>query len=181
MLNIFSGARAWSTSTFSELPEIKSDAPQTLQHFCVVAGGLALILSRLSPLEIRTRFRATEELYRSLRHQLRKRGKTNADVDMISEVMHEVAQVADPHTRSSLKACLHARSSYEQERAGTPSSRPHSDADAAMTQSAATTRAHVPAGPEHTRVDDVQLEQRARSLRDTVQRARTAIGEIPAP
>jgi hypothetical protein len=177
MLKIFSGGKAWSASAFSDLPEIRADAPATLQHFCIVAGGLALILSRLSPIEMRTKFRATEELYRCLKHQLRKMEKTNADAELISDVMHEVAEVADPHTRISLKTCLEARSTYEQQRRHAHSS--HAAPDSAMTQSPTTTRANALTA-DHTRLDGELIEQRARSLRDTIHRARNSAEDASA-
>lgn len=159
-------SKGWAASAFSELPEIREEASESFRHFCIVAGGLALILSRLSASEIRTSYPATRDLHQTLKSQLARIGKTNATAEMISDVMHEVAQVADPKTRQSLKACLEVRSAYEQHlrtRNGLPAP------DSAMTQSPnPTTRQPL------TAIDPQLLGARAEVLRATVARARSS-------
>lgn len=138
--NIFNSAKAWRTSAFSELPQVQPEAPDLIQHFCIIAGGLALILSRHTAIEVRCNFRSTLELYQELRYQLRKVGRSSASAELLNDVMHEVAQVADAHTRASLKICLHARTEYEQDKKSKPAAvRPARDT--AMTMTPPTTRA----------------------------------------
>lgn len=168
----FLHSKAWSVSAFSELPEIRQEASESVRHFCVVAGGLALILSRVSETEIRSSYPATRELYKTLKTQLARIGKTNATSEMISDVMHEVAQVADLKTRASLKACLEARSAYEahlRSRNGVPSK-----PDSAMTQSPGPSTRHPAQAGDRTVMQEEILGARAEALRATVARARSS-------
>jgi len=100
---------AWFRSRFSDLPQLRADATSEVNHYCVVAGGLALILSRRPPRELASRFMASQELHQLLRCQLRGRGHAEPNAELLSEVMHEVATVADPSTRAALRTCLAAR------------------------------------------------------------------------
>lgn len=102
----------WETSTFSDIPTLPN-ANDTIRHFCIVAGGLALILSRNKEAAIRLHYPYTVEMYELLGKELRKFGKTSAGAGLINNVMHEVAQVADPLTMSSLKICLENRRSHD--------------------------------------------------------------------
>lgn len=102
----------WETSTFSDIPTIP-DAHETIRHFCIVAGGLALILSRNKDTAIRLHYPYTVEMYELLGKELRKYGRTSAGAGLINNVMHEVAQVADPITMSSLKRCLENRCNHD--------------------------------------------------------------------
>jgi hypothetical protein len=100
-------ARAWSESDF-ELPRIDPRADLALQRWCVVAGGLALVLSRLGEPERRSRFAATHALYELLRRDLQRSRHVSVGADLLGEVMHEIAETADGHTRQCLKACFQA-------------------------------------------------------------------------
>lgn len=97
----------WSDSGLA-LPSLDVDADAGLQRWCVVAGGLALILSRVADAERAARFAHTHVLYVQVRRRLRQAQPVDASPELIGEVMHEVADVADPHTRTCLKACFHA-------------------------------------------------------------------------
>lgn len=97
---------AWACSRYSELPELKYDVRSPAHHWCVVAGGLALILSRASGPELITRLRATQTLYELLRRRLRQGRRPGAGADLVSEVMHETTELADPMTRASLAECF---------------------------------------------------------------------------
>jgi len=100
---------AWFRSRYSDLPQLRADAASEVKHYCVIAGGLALILSRRPPRALAGRFMASQELYQLLRRQLRGRGHAAPSAELLSEVMHEVATVADPSTRAALRTCLAAR------------------------------------------------------------------------
>ena len=80
-----------------------------LQRWQVVAGGLALVLSRLSPTERSAHFSATYRLYQGLRSRLRQ-GTTviDASSELLSDVMHEIATVADTMTTQCLRTCFDA-------------------------------------------------------------------------
>ena len=175
MLNfLFPGA--WTNSPFSDLPELKPNTSETLRHFCVVAGGIALVLSRLSESQIRTSYPATQDLYKQLRSQIRRTGKTNVTAEMLSDVMHEVTQVVDAQTRVSLKACYEARAAYEAKRRGRNST-PSGNSDGAMTQSPQMSTRSAPPDHDRTVMQEDLLVDRADVLRQTVANARRGGGE----
>ena len=97
---------AWNCSRFSDLPQIRHDQRSGAHHWCVVAGGLALILSRSSDTQRSANFTATEALYEMLRDALRQGRRPRADAALVGDVMHEVAEVADPMTHASMGACF---------------------------------------------------------------------------
>lgn len=97
---------AWACSRFSDLPELKYDVRSPAHHWCVVAGGLALILSRASGPELITRLRSTQILFEHLRKRLRQGRRPGVSADLVSEVMHETTELADPMTRASLAECF---------------------------------------------------------------------------
>lgn len=85
-------------------------------QFLIVAGGLALVLSRHSAEGIRTSYPATNELYLLLRRELARHGRTSASAELLNDVMHETAEETDPATRQALRACFDARLAYEARR-----------------------------------------------------------------
>lgn len=97
---------AWACSRYSDLPELKYDVRSPAHHWCVVAGGLALILSRASGPELLTRLRSTQTLFEHLRRRLRQGRRPGVSADLVSEVMHETTELADPMTRASLGECF---------------------------------------------------------------------------
>lgn len=107
---------AWETSTFSDIPALPDTSNSTIRHFCIVAGGLALILSRNRDAAIASHYSHSAELYDLLSKELRKYGKTSASAGLINNVLHEVAQVADPLTMESLKKCLEFRRQHNEKR-----------------------------------------------------------------
>lgn len=107
---------AWETSTFSDIPALPESASEAVRHFCIVAGGLALILSRNRDAAIEKHYAHAAELYELLGRELRKHGKTSASAALINNVMHEVAEVADPLTMGSLKKCLEFRRRHDEKR-----------------------------------------------------------------
>ncbi len=107
---------AWRRVDAYELPEVDGPTSGTIHEFLVAAGGMALLLSRASPEDIRKHLPATNELYHLLRHQLMRHGRTTASAELLNDAMHEVSQVADPRTRVALRNCLQARADYEARR-----------------------------------------------------------------
>lgn len=104
---------SWRRSRYSDLPELHPSAAPLVNQYCVVAGGLVLILSRRPRRELAGDLLATQELYHLLRKQLRDHGRAKPGATLLSEVMHEVATLADPGTRAALKACFELRTKAE--------------------------------------------------------------------
>lgn len=170
----------WKVSEL-ELPRMDSAADATLQRWCAVAGGLGLILSRLGSAERSSRFAHTAALYALVRHRLRRSQPVRAGAELLGEVMHEVAETADPLTRSCLRACFHESlgdAAADGERAQAPTSssasalsaltsrpRPSSQASAAHRQ-----------GDTDTSFNTEMLLERSRALRRSVAAARQSAG-----
>lgn len=95
----------WTRSSFSDLPELAEDESATLQRWRVVAGGLALILSRAGP-QVTRRFPSALELYRLLRRRLRHSQRVDATAELLTDVMHEITDIADPMTKACINGCL---------------------------------------------------------------------------
>lgn len=95
----------WSRSDYLGLPVLQLDAEPDLQRWQVVAGGLALVLSRLTPNE-HGRFAAAHKLYHVLRRRLRRGAIITPSPHLLSDVMHEIADVADPMTTRCLRICF---------------------------------------------------------------------------
>lgn len=98
----------WNPSAWA-LPALDQDGDAVLQRWRVVAGGLGLILSRAGPAEHGARFACSKDLYMLIRRRLRQSAAVDASAELLGEVMHEIAEVADPQTRSCLRACFRAR------------------------------------------------------------------------
>lgn len=98
----------WQRSDFLALPEVDAQDDAMLQRWQVVVGGLALVLSRESLSGRNARYPHTMRLYQGLRRRLRQGRVIDASPELISDVMHEIAQVADPLTTRCLRACFQA-------------------------------------------------------------------------
>src|SRR6478752_3760442 len=111
MKRLFQWARSrgdWAPSDFGGLPSVQHEAEPLLQRWQVVAGGLALVLSRASRTERDARFHATNRLFQGLRRRLRQGAAIDASPELIQDVMHEIAGVADVQTTQCLRACFDA-------------------------------------------------------------------------
>lgn len=106
----------WRHSSENELPIVTDERsrqnPATHQ-FLVLAGGIALVLSRANPDQQRRRFRATAKLYELLKSELQRYGRTSATGMHLLDSFHEVAQELDPLSREAFKLCLEWRRQYE--------------------------------------------------------------------
>lgn len=111
---LFSISR-WSASEFPELPSVIDLDPGPELDHALVAGGLALVLSRCSPRAAERDFRASSQAYRRLRDQVRRGGSVDLSPQLLSDVCHEVAQCADAATRQALLRCLRRGSATAQE------------------------------------------------------------------
>jgi len=109
MLSLFSSRAArWEVSAFSDLPSVVGLPGQQLRDYGLLAGGLALVLSRCSPNAIRRDFKAASEAYKSLRRQIGRQGKVQLPRQLLNDASHEIAQYADPATREALRRCMSA-------------------------------------------------------------------------
>lgn len=105
MLTFRTPAPGWGISEFSQLPDVSSVHSQQLRDYGLVAGGLALLLSRCSPRGVERDFQAASKAYRSLRKQITLSEAVELPPDLLNDVRHEVAQFADQATREALKRC----------------------------------------------------------------------------
>lgn len=95
----------WTCSAWI-LPALTAEADMAVQRWAVVAGGLALVLSRAEPAERSARFGASHALYVQVRRSLRQARLPAPAAALLGEAMHELAEVADPATRRCLMACF---------------------------------------------------------------------------
>lgn len=166
----------WKVSEL-ELPRVDAAADAGLQRWCAVAGGLGLILSRLGSAERSSRFPHTTALYALVRHRLRRSQPVRAGAELLGEVMHEVAETADPLTRSCLRACFQESlgdAAADGARAPAPAAsgisaltsrpRPSSQASGATRQ-----------GDTDTSFNTEMLLERSRALRRSVAAARQSL------
>jgi hypothetical protein len=123
-ISIFGRRRpgAWQRADdqISELPQTPADTHDTTRHLLNVAGGLALVLSRCNAREVEREYPNAAELYRLLRHDLKRYGRTSATADLMLETLHEVSERLDPVSRQSLRASLEARRSHDRRKETLP-------------------------------------------------------------
>jgi hypothetical protein len=162
----------WNNSQWA-LPEVDRDTELSVQRWTVVAGGLALVLSRLAPFERSARFARTQQAYTLIRRRLRQSLPVDASAELLSEVMHEVAEVCDPVTRRNLRACFRASvggtSSDALEDTGEMSSSMQSLGSSSGRRSTGTSR--IDNAP--TSINAEMLQERAKALRETIAAARS--------
>ena len=92
----------------AQLPVLRDEDERGLRHWFVLTGGLALILSRARAAEIDQRFGATRTLYLMLHRRLKKRQPADVSAELLNDVLHEIASLADPLTHASAQACFRA-------------------------------------------------------------------------
>jgi hypothetical protein len=160
----------WNGSQWP-IPGLDRETELSVQRWTVVAGGLALILSRLAPFERSARFGRTQEAYALIRRRLRQSRPVDASAELLSDVMHEVAEVCDPVTRTNLKACFRASVSGG---AGDPDG----GAEPTTLQSLGGASSRPPARPSRldnaaTGIHSDMLQERAKALRKTIAAARS--------
>lgn len=168
-------ALAWQRSEFGDLPVLGPENARALQHLLVLAGGLALILSRATKDELDNRFRCSEYLYRELKSQLGGGARSlSIAADVMGEALHEIAGVADPMTNAAARACFDACVAASRQ---TPPER-HKVESRLNTRSGAAespgfTIAPTAKLPVVTQVNLEELMERSNKLRSAVAFART--------
>lgn len=164
----------WTRSSFSDLPELDEDESTTLQRWRVVAGGLALILSRAGP-QVTRRFPSALELYRLLRRRLRHSQSVDATPELLTDVMHEITDIADPMTKACINGCLQAslreaKRHADLARSTLPPSGPPQSQAQSSTRSCVTRSSQV--DDAVTEISTEVLIERSSALRRTVASAR---------
>jgi hypothetical protein len=76
------------------------------QTWLILAGGIALILSRASKAELETRFCAARQVYALTRARLEKRRLPKPEPTLLRDALHEIANLADPMTKEAGRECL---------------------------------------------------------------------------
>jgi hypothetical protein len=108
LLRMFASSGVWRASPFAQLPEVPRYAAEITRQQVVLAGGLALILSRTTASQRAASFPKTARLYESLEHDLGTDGRSMPDAELLSETLHETHDLADPCTKAALRFCLDA-------------------------------------------------------------------------
>lgn len=97
-------------SEFSQLPPFRAGQPQEARDWGLLAGGLALLLSRCSERGARRDFPASLEAYRCLKRQMQTAvPQVRLPLQILSELRHEIAGVADAATCAAARRCMERR------------------------------------------------------------------------
>ena len=98
---------AWIRSLQYELPVVQEPAVRPeLRHWCALAGGLALILSRATAKDIESSLRTTSTVYRQLRKCLQAGEAPRLATRLLSLLADEIDAVADPVTKAACRRCM---------------------------------------------------------------------------
>jgi hypothetical protein len=176
------GTSGWVRSPFGDLPSLRADDTPAHQTWLILAGGIALILSRASRSELETRFAASRLVYALAHGRLHKRRLPKPDPNLLRDALREIANLADPMTKEAGRECM-ARAVERvsgKERAGasgpsTASSSAPPASSLAATQMLSTQAAagHDREDNEATQIDLDLLFERSNKLRGTVAFARS--------
>ena len=178
-------ARGWVRSPFGDLPLLRADDAMAHQTWLILAGGMALILSRASEAELESRFAATRQVYGIARSRLETRRLPKPAPLLLRDALQEIANLADPMTREAGRECLARAVERESRKSGvapvessspptaSQSTATHTTGHAPLTQSTAAAAAE----DEHpaTQLDLDLLFERSNKLRGTVASARSTI------
>ena len=99
-------SRRWNTSKFSELPGFDATDDDVHLDYRLLAGGLALLLSRCSERAVARDFAASLQAWRSLQSQMKATAPVSLSARLLLDVSHEIAQCADIATRQAARRCL---------------------------------------------------------------------------
>lgn len=178
-------AGGWVRSPFGDLPALRADDAMTHQTWLLLAGGMALILSRASKAELETRFAATRQVYAVARARLEKKRLPKPEATLLRDALHEIANLADPMTKEAGRECLMRVVERLARKSGAPapvSSNPPSSSQSTAsltTGQAPLTATAAAAAPEperdhaETQLDLDLLFERSNKLRGTVATARS--------
>lgn len=99
------GAR-WFGSEFSELPVFDLGDDQRTRDYRLLAGGLALVLSRCTARVAQRDFPRSLQAMRILKQQLRWSVRPQLSSQLLNDLSHEIASIADAATREAARRCL---------------------------------------------------------------------------
>lgn len=106
----------WRDTAAADLPQMPSqhdDLPSATQQLLLVAGGLALVLSRCPASMRGRRFPAATRLYALLRRDLRRNDRSSARAALLLDAFHEVTMQLDAVSHQAFKRCLQARRDHD--------------------------------------------------------------------
>lgn len=106
LISWFSSTSGWTRSPYGELPRLEVDDSSVHQTWLILAGGLALILSRASRSELESRFAAARKVYAIAYARLKKRKLPKPDPRLLRDALKEIANLADPMTKEAGRECL---------------------------------------------------------------------------
>lgn len=188
MGTIISWVRAnsgWLRSPFGDLPVLRADDPQAHQTWLILAGGIALILSRASKGELETRFVASREVYEIARNRLHKKRLPKPEPTLLRDALQEIGNLADPMTREAGRECLARTVERIARKTGAPVALAAHTGPASLQSSSAPLSSHAastqttaaaPAAPEDHQATQIDLDllfERSNKLRGTVAWARS--------
>jgi hypothetical protein len=96
----------WIPSPYSELPSQLMMEDEALRDYGLVAGGLALLLSRCSPALLRGQFRLAQAAHARITEQLKRGEEPYLVPDDLSELAHLIAPYVDQATRDAVRRRL---------------------------------------------------------------------------
>jgi hypothetical protein len=101
MFTFFDRTEIWKIPECDNAARAGSAGHQGLHDYWLIAGGLALVLSRC-PRDLRhRRFKAASQLYAQL-EKYRRGAPADIDPELICDASHEVAEFTDRPTRDAL-------------------------------------------------------------------------------
>lgn len=175
----------WVRSPFGDLPRLQVDDTAVHQTWLILAGGIALVLSRASGAELESRFAAARQVHGLVRARLHKRRLPKPEPDLLRTALDEIANLADPMTKEAGRECLARCIERQAAKAGGLAPPSTSAAPSALSLAPASTQASTaiassaapvePAAEDHqpTQIDLDLLFERSHRLRDAVAWART--------
>lgn len=167
LIRLITSRGVWRASPFADLPQVPRNGSELSRHYFVLAGGLALILSRATRSELSGSLNATHMLYQVLRRELPLAG-AHVEATLLGEAQHEIGDLADPRTKASLRFCYEYESRRAQESEASVLS--------AYPSSARSTRRPAPELDEPTQISTDVFDQRSQTLRKSVKEARGGTG-----
>lgn len=187
MATIISWVRAntgWLRSPYGDLPVLRADDPQAHQTWLILAGGIALILSRASKAELETRFAAAREVHAIARARLHKKRLPKPEPTLLRDALQEIGNLADPMTKEAGRECLARTVERVARKSGAPVAIPANTGPASLQSSAplssqaisTQTTAAAPVEPEEHQATQIDLDllfERSNKLRGTVAWARS--------
>lgn len=178
MRNIISWVRAtggWIRSPFGDLPALRAEDSSAHQTWLILAGGIALVLSRASASELQSRYAAARQVYAIARARLHKSRLPKPDAELLRVALEEIGNLADPMTREAGRECL-ARCLERAARSRPAAAAAAATAPSSLTASHLSTQATSASDEDDVAATQIDLDllfERSNRLRGTVAWARS--------